>query len=168
MSFFAVNLLLSFVWAALVGVELRNLVIGFVIGFLVLVVSRPFVGSGAYVTSSMAIVRLTVIFLVEFGKANLRLAADVLRRQPRFRPAFLRVDVSDLGPAEVTLLAALVSLTPGSITVDAIQEGRVLVVHTVYAHDVEAARRSIRAFADLINRVGRGARVEPGHPGDQS
>jgi multicomponent Na+:H+ antiporter subunit E len=92
-------------------------------------------------------------FLVQLVTANLRLARDVLRRRPAFAPAFLRVNVSDLHPVQSALLAAMVSLTPGSLTVDVCDDGRTLIVHTVYAGDPERARQSIRALADMIARI---------------
>jgi multicomponent Na+:H+ antiporter subunit E len=160
-SFFAINLLLAFVWTALVGLGFGNFLVGFVLGFLVLVLGRPFLGCQAYVRSTLAAARLLQVFALDLLRANLRLAQDVLRRRPRFEPAFLRIDTSDLGPAESAFLAALVSLTPGSISVDVSHDGRALYVHTVYAHDPEDARRAVRALADLIGRIGTGPALGP-------
>lgn len=161
MSFFAINLVLAFVWGALSGMSLPNLLLGFAIGFLALALSQRFIRSGDYIRSSGAALRLLVLFFKELVIANLRLARDVLRRDPRFSPAFLRVDVSNLRPWQTTTLAALVSLTPGSITIDVTRSGHALVFHTLYARQPEQARQSVCAFAAILVRIGSRA-PEPG------
>ena len=93
---------------------------------------------------------LLATFLVALVAANVRLARDVLRRRPHFTPAFLRVDLPALGRSGASLLASLVSLTPGSITVDLNEAGDQLYLHTVYAPDPEEARRSVLALARLV------------------
>jgi multicomponent Na+:H+ antiporter subunit E len=158
-TFFAVNLLLAFMWAALQEMSLGNVVVGFLVGFGILALARPFVGSGGYVRSGAAFVTLVTVFLYELVVANLRLARDALRPEPRFRPAFIRVDLSDLSSNQAVLVAALVSLTPGSITVDAGVEGTEIIVHTIYAHDVEGSRRSVRRLADIVRRIGHAGRA---------
>lgn len=154
MNYFATNLLLAFIWAALRGVDLGNLALGFLLGFLILTFGQPFVGSGGYVRAVLAALHLALVFLFELVTANLRLARDVLRIRLPFQPAFLRVDVPELSANQVAVLAALVSLTPGTLTIDVV--GEAVVVHTVYAHDPEAARRSVRRMAELIRRCGGG------------
>lgn len=52
------------------------------------------------------------------------------------------------------LLANLISLTPGTVTVDADDAGDALYVHTLYARDAEAVRRECRSFARLIRAAG--------------
>ena len=82
---------------------------------------------------------------------NLQLARDILRPHPPFQPGFLAYDASDLGPTETVLLANLVSLTPGTISVDLDDLGEMLYVHSLYAGDAEATRRGIRRLANLIH-----------------
>jgi multicomponent Na+:H+ antiporter subunit E len=160
-SYFAVNLMLAFVWASLMGISFGNFVLGFVLGFVVLALSRPFVGSAGYVRSGLALLRLSVVFLEELVRANLRLARDVLRRKPQFAQAVLRIQVPDLGPGQAAFLGALVSLTPGSITVDISADGKTLFVHTVYARDPEVARRAVGDLAFLIRQIGAGEGTAP-------
>lgn len=161
MNYFAFNLLLAVIWVLLTGLGLGSLVLGFILGFLVLAFSRAFISSGAYVDGVMAVFVLTVVFLRELVEANVRLARDLLRRRPPFRHAFLRVEVGDLGPARISLLGALVSLTPGTVTVDVTDE-RSIVVHTIYAQDLQSVRQGVLRFARLI------AGTRGGVPGDQA
>lgn len=163
MTFFAVNVLLAAVWVLLVGASLGNLLVGFAVGFLVLAVSQPLTGSARYVRSVVGLLRLLLHFHTMLIVANVRMARDVLRRRPRFHPAFLRIEVPDLSVTQAVVLANLISLTPGSLTVDTDAQGDVLFVHTLYAGDADAARREMRRLADLI-RAASG--VEEPAPGE--
>ena len=44
----------------------------------------------------------------------------------------------------------MISLTPGTLTVDTDDLGETLYVHGLYADDPERIRRGLRSFSDLI------------------
>ena len=46
--------------------------------------------------------------------------------------------------AEITLLANLITLTPGTLSLDVSDDRRVLYIHAMYVDDVEELRRSIK------------------------
>lgn len=152
MSHFALNLVLAIVWMLLRSdFSLAGLIIGFAVGFLAIAFARVVTGQGTYVHAAVGIVRLAFGFLRELVLANLQLAWDLLRPRPPFRPGFVRFPIADLGPTETVLLGNLVSLTPGTLTVDIDDDGEVLVVHSLYAADAAAVRRGVRRLADLIH-----------------
>lgn len=153
---FALHLLLALFWMALMGWNGANLAVGLAIGLLALGAGSRIAGSGAYLRALAAAVRLVGTFLFALVHANLRLARDILRSEPRFAPAIIAVDVRDLGPVNALLLADLVSLTPGSITVDLDHRGHRLFVHTLYARDEQAAQRDARRFAGLLRTIAGG------------
>ena len=152
MNYLALNLLLAIVWTFLYGdFSTGNLLVGFLVGLIGIAFSRPVLGGQRYIHSVVGVVRLTVAFLRELVVANVHLARDILRPVPQFRPGFVRFDAADLGPAQTVLLANLVSLTPGTVSVDLDERGDTLVVHTLYAHDPASVRQGIRRFANLIH-----------------
>lgn len=152
MSFLALNFVLATIWVLLrADFTLLGFVAGLLLGFLAIAVARPALGSHAYVRAAGGIVKLTTLFFGKLVVANVLLARDVLRRTPPFEPGFIRFDVRDLGPTQTVLLANLVSLTPGTITVDIDDEGRALYIHALYARDPEATRAECRALAELIH-----------------
>jgi multicomponent Na+:H+ antiporter subunit E len=151
MGYFPLNLVLALVWMLLTGgFTLGNLLVGFAVGYAGLVVARPFVGSGRYVRSVQGSSKLVAVFLYELVYANILLARDILRPVPPFRPGFLAFDVRDLTPVQTVLLANMISLTPGTLTVDTDDVGETLYVHGLYAEDPERIRRGLRSFSDLI------------------
>jgi multicomponent Na+:H+ antiporter subunit E len=156
MSYLALNLLLALVWMFLSGTfSVGGLIAGFAIGFLSLAILQPVVGSRGYVQGVFGVMRLLVIYLIELFIAAVQLARDILRPDPPIRGGFLQYDASHLSPGKTVLLSNMLSLTPGTLTVDIDDDGDILYIHTVYAHDIDKTRRGIDLFADLIQGVTR-------------
>lgn len=152
MIYLAFNLALAIIWMLLTGnFSSANLVVGLVGGFLALAFGRSAVGSGRYVRAVGGVLQLALGFARALVGANLQLARDVLRPSLPFRPAFIAFDVRDLERTETVLLSNLVSLTPGTLSVDLDDEGHTLYLHTLYGGDPEATRREVRRLADLIH-----------------
>ena len=75
----------------------------------------------------------------------LRVARDVLSPHPNFHPIILRVPVTLTSPIKRFFLANLISMTPGTVTVGEEEEGKILVVHSLYgAEDPDALIREIQ------------------------
>lgn len=154
MSNLALNLLLALTWMFLNGdFSLHGLLVGVSLGFLCIAFIQHVPRKDRHVRAVLGSIRLLASFLKELVLANLQLARDVLRPELPFHPQHLRLDVRDLGRTQTVLLANLISLTPGTITVDAEDDGSALYVHTLYAADPEAVQAQIRRLADLILRA---------------
>jgi multicomponent Na+:H+ antiporter subunit E len=75
----------------------------------------------------------------------LRIAWDVLSPKPNLHPVLLRVPVDLRSVRQRLLLANLVSMTPGTLSVDEEDDGRILVVHSLYGgEDPDAEMREIK------------------------
>jgi multicomponent Na+:H+ antiporter subunit E len=152
MSHLTLNLLLGIVWMLLLGdFTTGNLLMGLAVGFLAISFSRPLLRSQRYVRAVIGSFRLVIGFLRELTLANVQLARDILSPVPPFVPGFVAFDVKDLPPTETVALANLVSLTPGTLSVDLDDDGYTLYVHTLYAQDPEETRRGIRKLANLVH-----------------
>lgn len=152
MSYFALNLVLALVWMLLTGAfTLWGFLTGFLAGFLGLAFAQPMLGSRQYVRAVGGILKLHVVFFYELVVANLQLARDLLRPEMPFQPGFVSFDARDLGPSETVLLALMISLTPGTLSVDLDDLGNVLHIHSIYARDTAALQRGFRRFANLIH-----------------
>ncbi len=152
MSFLALNLVLAFIWMLLLAeFTTRSLFVGLLAGFVAIALLRGLLGADQYVRGVCGTGRLAVGLLVELVIANLQLAKDTLRPVPPFRPSFIAFDIRDLPPLETVVLANLVSLTPGTLSVDSDDEGHTLYVHAMYGDDPEAVRAGIRRLANLVH-----------------
>ena len=147
MGLLFINILLAFLWAALTGqFTLENLTVGFLLGYLVLYSLRGVFGGGQYFAKGAQIVRFTAFFLWELLVANLRVARDVLRPgQLRLRPRVIAVPLDLRGDVPVTLLANIISLTPGSLSLDVSSDRKTLYVHAMHAPDEGTAKDEIKS-----------------------
>ena len=84
-------------------------------------------------------------YIGELLISSLRVAYDVLTPTFHMRPRIIPVPLDVQSEGEITLLANLISLSPGSLTLDVSPDRRTLQVHVMYAGDgVEAAAQQIK------------------------
>ncbi len=144
-STFGLNVLLAVVWAALTGgVSLVNLLSGFVIGYAALWVVQPLTGASQYFRRVIAWLRLVVMFHYELILSSLEVTIDVLTPRHRARPALIEVPLdvqSDLG---ILLVTNLISLTPGTLSIDVSEDRKTLIVHAMFGDDPAAICRSLK------------------------
>lgn len=141
------NLLLAFSWATMTAeFTLANLAVGFGLGFLILLFARRVVGLESYARKVRQAIDLFFFFVWELIQSNLRLAHDVVTPKHYMRPAIVAVPLDARSDLEITLLANMVSLTPGTLSLDVSADRRVLFLHAMYVdnNDIEAVRRGIK------------------------
>jgi multicomponent Na+:H+ antiporter subunit E len=164
------NLLLALAWASLIGpFSPANIVVGFAIGFVVLLVvtggGSLAGGAGAgqgssYFRRSWALVMLIVFAVVELVIANIKVAWYTVTSLRGLRPAVLEIPLEpDLADEEITLLAALITLTPGTLTLDVSEDRRSMFVHFMHVNDAEAEIRSVKEGFE--RRILAATRAEP-------
>ena len=146
MTTFVWNLMLALAWAFATGLfTVSNLLVGLVIGYLILWFAQPALGRSAYVAKVPQVGRFALFYLWQLMLANLRIAYDVLTLTHHMRPGVIAVPLEAETDAEITLLANLISLTPGTLSLDVSPDRRVLYVHVMYIDDdVEHSRRAIK------------------------
>lgn len=140
------NLILAFAWAALMGsVTLFNIASGFVIGYIVLFLLRPLVGgSDVYFRKVWAWPKLIVLFHYELIVSSIQVVWDVITPSHRARPAIIDVPLSVTSDAGILLVTNLISLTPGTLSLDISDDRRTLKVHAMFGDDPDAIRRDIK------------------------
>lgn len=87
---------------------------------------------------------LAVLFLSDLLVANLVVAAYVLGLRGPIRPAFVEVPLASTSDDVATLLAGMVTLTPGTVSVDIDRARRVLLVHALVTEDPAAIAAEIK------------------------
>jgi len=113
-----INLFVSLLWPILNGdYTLRALSIGLLFGFLLIsIVQRKY---GLY---ALLAAKFTIYVLYAILESNLRLASIVLSRTlggaPGLRPGIVAVPLTLTNPFDITVLATVITLTPGTLSVD--------------------------------------------------
>jgi multicomponent Na+:H+ antiporter subunit E len=140
------NVLLALAWVAMTGdVSFGNLVAGFGLGLVILFFTRRIVGQPTYVLRMWRVLTLLLFFVRELIRSNLRVAYDVLTPGYHLRPGVVAIPLDARTDTEITLLANMITLTPGSFSLDVSADRRVLYLHVMYLdEDVEEVRRKIK------------------------
>jgi len=103
----------------------------------------------------LAMVVLGLLFIRELVMSSVTVARTALTRDITVRPAIIRVPLdlrTDLG---VTVVANLVSLTPGTTSLHVSDDREFLFVHCLDAPAQEAVERSIRTtFENWVREAG--------------
>jgi multicomponent Na+:H+ antiporter subunit E len=96
---------------------------------------------------------LTVVW--RLGVANMRVALEIVTPGYQMRPGIVRVPTRTRTPLEATILANLITMTPGTLTLEVDPDTFDLYVHTLYLEDVDAFRAGIARTEDLLLKVMR-------------
>ncbi|MCB0061801.1 MAG: Na+/H+ antiporter subunit E [Caldilineaceae bacterium] len=156
---FLVNIIVAFFWQLLVPIfGPLDYLIGFLLGFIAIVAfHRPY-GRRAYYLLYFALYVLWEIVL-----SNLSIAKLVLQPKPHLDPGIIGIPLTVTSGLEITILASVITLTPGTISVDLGHNAdgqRVLYVHNLTVGDPEAFRRSVKdGFERLLLRATQGQEV---------
>ena len=142
---FLINVLLALAWAAIWGnFSEVNLIFGFVLGSLALYMIREQLDTGGYFGRTYRIVKLALLFLYELVLSAVRVVKlSVTPDLGSLKPAIFAYPLTVERDFEITLLANLITLTPGTLSVDVSDDRKTLYVHAIHVPDVDAVRRDI-------------------------
>lgn len=144
MKLFLINVLLAVIWVMVTGFYGGlNLVFGFLLGAFVLYLIREQVGSVGYFSRAGRILRLLLLFLYELVMSAIRVAITVLTPRMNVRPGIFAYRLKVDRDFEITLLANMITLTPGTLSVDVSDDQKYLYIHAIDCSDPDATRRDI-------------------------
>lgn len=147
--------LLIVVWLTVVWVTLweavswANLLGGVVVAVAVLVLLPPHPASGGARLRPFAALRLVLYFLWELVAASALMAWEVVTPRNRIRAAVVPVPLTSDVPGVLTAVANMVSLTPGTVTLEIDEEARTLFIHVLHLKSLATTRRSVQRLESL-------------------
>ena len=145
MRLFIFNSFLALVWVALTGVFTPlNFAAGFILGFIMLSIAQGVFGTSNYALRGYKAVAFVFYFLWELLKANMRVAMDIVTPKNYMMPGLIRIPLEARTDIEISLLANIISLTPGSLCVDVSDDKKTMYVHAMYVEDADDFRREIK------------------------
>lgn len=132
---------LALAWAAVTGSFTGiNLTFGLTVGAFALFLIRGRAGAYGRVGRVLSLV---LLFLRELALSAWRVAVLVARPRMALKPGIFAFPLTVTSDFEITLLANLITLTPGTLSVDVSEDRRVLYVHALDCSDPVGARRDI-------------------------
>lgn len=125
---------LALTWAAMTGTFSGfNLLLGGAIGVLAILLLRRHLGPPRRFRQLRNGISLAALFLYELGVSAVRVAIVVLtpNLDKALHPAIIAFPLTVKSDAEITLLANLITLTPGTLSLDVSADRRFLYVHAL-------------------------------------
>lgn len=132
MKLFALNLLIALAWTLVTGeLDVGTLAVGFGVGFIVLWLLEPAHGDRDYHRRPWRLAAFVGWYLLDLVLSSLRIAGAVLLPGGPLRAGWLVVRLRTRNDGETTLLANLISLTPGTLSLDVSPDRKLLYVHAL-------------------------------------
>jgi multicomponent Na+:H+ antiporter subunit E len=140
-----INIALAMIWAAMTGeVTAGNLAVGFMLGYAILVLQQVVVGKSTYYHKVNRTSVFLLYFLMELLLSSLRVAAAALFPRRFTRPGIVAIPLDAKTDIEIVLLASVVTLTPGTLSLEVSGDRSTLFVHCMFLEDPDRIRREIK------------------------
>ncbi len=142
----ALTLILAVVWVLLVNdFSWGALVFGLLLGFAIASIASAYWPGSARIRRPAAIAAYCCIVLWDILVSNVQVARLVLfRRGETLRSRFIVVPIELQSPEAVAMLAATITMTPGTVSADLSTDRRALLVHCLETSDAAAAIAGIK------------------------
>ena len=141
---------LTAVWVTLwESVTWANLLGGMVVAGLVIYMIPPSSQIPGVAFRPLAAVKLLLYFLKELAVASVIVAWEVATPGSGINTAVVSVRLTSQVAGVITSVASMVSLTPGTVTLEVDEESSTLFIHVLHLRSLEQTRQSVRRLERL-------------------
>ncbi len=100
---------------------------------------------GSYFNRVWIVLGFVLYFLRELVVANVKMAYYTLSPLRSLKPAILGVPLrDDLTDVEIMVLTSMITLTPGTLSLDVSADRKILFVHFMHVEDADAVVREVK------------------------
>jgi multicomponent Na+:H+ antiporter subunit E len=154
------NLVLAVAWMALQSsFTIADFIVGFVFSFAIVALVQRTLGQGVYPlrrrrdlppeSRNYALRTWHLFSFLIYGfwsiiKANIDVARVVLSPRMNIKPGFVAVPLDIESDVGITILANIITLTPGTVTIDVASDRKQLYIHALNVGDPDALRHDIK------------------------
>ncbi len=85
-----------------------------------------------------------IFYIKELFLSNLKVAHDVVTPSYHMRPGVLAIPLDAESNLQVLFISNLITMTPGTMSLDVSHDKRVLYIHALYIDDLEILRQEIK------------------------
>ncbi len=156
---FILNLFIATLWLLLqdeITPQFTTFLMGFIVGMGILYAMHRFYGTQFYLRRVVSITKLLWLFNWELLLSSYSVLRQIMTPKLNITPGIFTYKTELKGDWEVTALALLLTLTPGSVVMEVSEEGDLFYIH---AMDIEQSKdaviRSIGKFEQAIMEVTR-------------
>lgn len=151
------NVILAITWMFLNGDwSFTGLIVGYGIGLILVIAMRRFFTQRLYIDRVWACIKLLFLFIKELILSNIAVIRQVLRPKLNIRPGIIDMRTELTSDLEITLLTSLITLTPGTLSLEVSEDQRTIYIHAMDIEDAEQLAQDIKlSFERAIMEVTR-------------
>lgn len=99
------------------------------------------------------IVTFILFYLSKLVEANLYIAYDILTPRLRIKPGFIKVPLTLKSNFGLLLFSNLLSMTPGSLSIDITDDKKTILVHVLYETTQDDMLKEFNVIQNKIKRI---------------
>lgn len=151
------NLIIAFVWMFFYSDwSPQRFILGYLIGAVLIGLLNRFWEQDFYLRKIWSVFKLLVLFLKELVVSSFTVIGQVLSPKLNIRPGIFAYETKLKTDWEITVLACLICLTPGTLTMEVSRDKRTLYIHAMDIKDTDSVTSQIRnTFEKAIMEVTR-------------
>lgn len=152
-----INLIIAVMWMFLQeAYTLASFIGGYILGILLLLLLNRFIPDSFYLRRFFKTIQLILLFIKELISANWDIVRLVYKPKPEIEPGIFALPTELKSNWEITLLANLISLTPGTLTIAVSHDNTHLYIHAMDIDDIDESIAEIKnTFEKAIMEVTR-------------
>ncbi|WP_042146058.1 Na+/H+ antiporter subunit E [Paucisalibacillus sp. EB02] len=146
-----INIIIALMWMFLSeSYTFASFIAGYIWGLLLVLLLNRFIPGRFYGIRVVKIIKLILIFIRELVLSNLSILKLIYTPKPEIEPGIFALPLEVKSNWEVTLLAHLISLTPGTLSVAVSDNNDTLFIH---AMDIDEVDQSIQEIKDSFEKA---------------
>jgi multicomponent K+:H+ antiporter subunit E len=141
------SILLFVTWLLLsADLSLAHIVLAAILAWVIPYVSRSFLVGLPPIKNPWAALRLLFVVTYDIVVANVVVARLILRSPKKLRPLFVEMPIALTQSMSISLLASIITMTPGTVSAELTDDNRILIIHALDCADPSGL------IADIQNR----------------
>lgn len=151
------NVLIAFLWMFLNDTfDVLPFITGYIVGFIVLLMIRRFLPTSFYGKKLVALIKLVFVFIRELVASSFVVVRQILSPKMNITPGIFTLETNLEGELEVTMLALLLTLTPGSVVMEVSPDSKKFYIHAMdIPESSDGVIKSTKVFEKAIMEVTR-------------
>lgn len=105
------------------------------------------------VIKTIYFIEFILFYLKRLIKSNIAVAYEILTPDFHMKPAIIEVTIGIKNDYEILAMTNLISLTPGTLTLDISDDKKKIYIHSMFVHDVEEFINDIEQLEKNIHKL---------------
>lgn len=152
-----INIFIAFLWMFLQdSFAFLTFIIGFFVGMFIIFSMRRFFPGKFYLRKVVALFLLIILFISESIMSTFDVIKQVVKPKIDITPGIFKMHTDLRGDLEITLLAILITLTPGSVVMEVSPDHKIFYIHGLnLPESIDSVEKSKLRFERAIKEVTR-------------